>query len=419
MKGGKLTAREIEVLRLCAAGLSDKQMAERLGISAYTVGHHVHHILKKTDCANRAEAVSYGFRVGLLAQATETPIGSEAELPRSDTAGVVAVLPSGKESWRPELERTTGYLAALLRRATEEPTTWADLFGELSRAFEAHIGLLTWTDYQTPRMTSVTISATMPPEWIHRYDERYVKFAPIWEVVRQAPGDFLGVSDDADMGPDLSESPFYLEYMLPLDIAHGIGWTAYLDDRWVCTLFVGQSTEHGPTTPWERALATALFPHVRHELSRLWKGGDGRVDGFGAAASDPEATTVAELCSGTAELSPGVILLDRRLRVVSANPAATSLLARRRWLLRSDGTIRAVDTGDTRIIHDTLRSAVKAARQGEATPPESILIRASEPCEPPLRALVSALPAGPERPASLPAGASAALILQEMRLRAT
>ena len=49
----KLSPREREVSRLVAFGLSNKDIAERLHISLGTVKDHVHHILEKTQCANR------------------------------------------------------------------------------------------------------------------------------------------------------------------------------------------------------------------------------------------------------------------------------------------------------------------------------------------------------------------------------
>jgi DNA-binding NarL/FixJ family response regulator len=51
-----LTTREIEVLRLLARGLSNKEIAERLVISRKTASHHVEHIYSKIGVSNRALA---------------------------------------------------------------------------------------------------------------------------------------------------------------------------------------------------------------------------------------------------------------------------------------------------------------------------------------------------------------------------
>jgi DNA-binding CsgD family transcriptional regulator len=60
-----LTGREVEVLRLIAAGRSNRAIAEALFISPNTVLHHVSNIFAKTGVANRAEAAAYATRQGL------------------------------------------------------------------------------------------------------------------------------------------------------------------------------------------------------------------------------------------------------------------------------------------------------------------------------------------------------------------
>ncbi|NBC28967.1 MAG: hypothetical protein GVY29_03120 [Spirochaetes bacterium] len=202
MPDRELSRREVEVLELCAAGLSDKQIAERLSISAFTVGNHIHRILRKTDCANRVEAVSYAYREGLLSGLIDVPTA-----PSREPSPPVAVLPSGTESWRPELQHVAGRLTALFQEALHNPAVWDHALRSLADAFDSHLSLITWTDYATSRQTSVTLSGTMPPEWIRRYDRHYVKLSPTWEFIRTTPGDFFGVTDDVDLGADLRSNP--------------------------------------------------------------------------------------------------------------------------------------------------------------------------------------------------------------------
>jgi LuxR family maltose regulon positive regulatory protein len=61
-----LTEREIELLGLLAAGLSNQAIAERLYIVPGTTKRHVHNILGKLDAANRTEAVAKARALGLL-----------------------------------------------------------------------------------------------------------------------------------------------------------------------------------------------------------------------------------------------------------------------------------------------------------------------------------------------------------------
>ena len=60
-----LSPREIEVLRLIAAGKSNRDIADTLFISLNTVATHVRNILTKTGCSNRTEAAAYALRHGL------------------------------------------------------------------------------------------------------------------------------------------------------------------------------------------------------------------------------------------------------------------------------------------------------------------------------------------------------------------
>ena len=61
----KLTARETEVLRLVAKGLTAKQVAQRLVLSHRTVENHVQNTLSKLQLHNRAQLVRYAVEQGL------------------------------------------------------------------------------------------------------------------------------------------------------------------------------------------------------------------------------------------------------------------------------------------------------------------------------------------------------------------
>ena len=61
-----LSAREIEVLRLAARGLTNKAIAAQLGISDRTVQGHMANIFGKLGVASRTEAVTRGIQMGLV-----------------------------------------------------------------------------------------------------------------------------------------------------------------------------------------------------------------------------------------------------------------------------------------------------------------------------------------------------------------
>ena len=52
----------MEVLRLLAAGKSNREIADALVISYNTVERHINHIFQKTGAANRVEAATYAHR---------------------------------------------------------------------------------------------------------------------------------------------------------------------------------------------------------------------------------------------------------------------------------------------------------------------------------------------------------------------
>jgi DNA-binding CsgD family transcriptional regulator len=60
-----LTQREVEVLRLLSEGRSNRDIAEALSISQFTVASHVKNILTKIGAANRTEAAAFAIRLGL------------------------------------------------------------------------------------------------------------------------------------------------------------------------------------------------------------------------------------------------------------------------------------------------------------------------------------------------------------------
>ncbi len=61
-----LTSRELQVLRMLASGLGNKEIAAQLNISDHTAKFHVAQILAKLGAVSRTEAVAIGIRKGLV-----------------------------------------------------------------------------------------------------------------------------------------------------------------------------------------------------------------------------------------------------------------------------------------------------------------------------------------------------------------
>lgn len=62
----RLTPRELDVLRLIAAGMSNKEIAVRLSVTVATVKTHLEHILQKLQVSDRTQAAVYAVTHGLL-----------------------------------------------------------------------------------------------------------------------------------------------------------------------------------------------------------------------------------------------------------------------------------------------------------------------------------------------------------------
>ena len=81
LNGGLLSARETDVVRCVAEGLSNREIAQRLTLTEHTVKNYLFRIFDKLGVSSRVEVVLYAFRNGSASQAS--PIPSSRRLARS------------------------------------------------------------------------------------------------------------------------------------------------------------------------------------------------------------------------------------------------------------------------------------------------------------------------------------------------
>ena len=96
-----MTSRELDVLRLLAAGRTNRQIGAELFISPRTAGVHVSHILAKLGLASRGEAAAAAHSLGLTKPAApdaDTVISAHTarQSPSRPTSGPPGRTPPGR-----------------------------------------------------------------------------------------------------------------------------------------------------------------------------------------------------------------------------------------------------------------------------------------------------------------------------------
>jgi DNA-binding CsgD family transcriptional regulator len=94
--GTRLSAREAEILALVAAGMSNPQIAARLGLSVLTVKSHLARMAHRLGVGDRAAMVAAGFRLRILSVEDPGAVPPPADLLRDGLLAFVQALAAGQ-----------------------------------------------------------------------------------------------------------------------------------------------------------------------------------------------------------------------------------------------------------------------------------------------------------------------------------
>jgi DNA-binding NarL/FixJ family response regulator len=90
-----LSRREIEVVRCVAEGLSNREIAQRLGLTEHTVKNYLFRIFDKLGVSKRVEVVLYAYSLGSMAEVTAPNNGGNGKkLPPVVTKKVLPATPT-------------------------------------------------------------------------------------------------------------------------------------------------------------------------------------------------------------------------------------------------------------------------------------------------------------------------------------
>ena len=120
-----LTERELEVLLVLVRGESNQAIAEDLGISAKTVGHHVQHVYQKAGVRSRAAATLWAFEHDLVRAGQGLGIGRSPDAARQAGAHTRLTIGVERRRRKPSTRRSEMILATT---TVEDFDRFAEIF---------------------------------------------------------------------------------------------------------------------------------------------------------------------------------------------------------------------------------------------------------------------------------------------------
>lgn len=205
---------------------------------------------------------------------------------------------------------------------------------------------------------------------------RAVERAPLLRLV--ADWDVISLEES-------KRDPFYQEVLVPADAPFFCATVIERQEDLFVTLGVMRSHADGYITPEQRDALATLAPHVRSAI-RLQTALEGR-----------SATLLAE-CMDV--LSIPLFICDAFGRISALSRAAESLVTSGRGLQLRNRRLRAARAAETRDLEDAIARASAADRTPGAAAARTVVIRGSQPADPPMALEVFAFPSRLDCPLS-------------------
>jgi DNA-binding CsgD family transcriptional regulator len=187
------------------------------------------------------------------------------------------------------------------------------------------------------------------------YKERHVR-NPWNEAMQSEPVGRVVLSDAVISLDDLRQTLFFDDVLRPQDVAHNTMIALAARNDFCVAFNLCRSARQGPIGERGQTLLGQLVPHLRRSLGLAF-----RIDGYRAMQRGEYRVLD--------QLSSGVVLLDRRARILYANAAARALDAREGPLLLRNATVTARSPSHAQRLGSLIRAAIAGLPSGSMSVP--------------------------------------------------
>jgi DNA-binding CsgD family transcriptional regulator len=246
----------------------------------------------------------------------------------------------------------TEKLLDLIYDAAAENDLWRNVLTAISDLTHSQGGIL-FGQSVTAQKIYFDFNGRLDEECNRAYQERHMQ-NPWSEYMEHQPVGRLVASDEAVELSVLRKSAFYDEVLRPQNIAHNGMMALAAREDFRAAFNICRSTRQGPFGDHERRLLQFLSPHLCRSVTLGL-----RIDGY--LAMRHAAFNVLE------QLADGVIVLDRRARILFANAAARGFEAD--GLLRLRHVLATWSQPHSQRLTDLVRSALQGAPGGTMSLP--------------------------------------------------